>query len=139
MNHNLCQVHNANYARWMKILFKKPCIQKINIQYYLKSKTYIQKKIYKNKQNIYLANVVKGQRSEANVHFMPNVPHLHKTWRAEVPCHSLKYKQQQQWRHHTNTTIKKTWTIRSEGTLKKITMVPNDHDHEKDTNRMKTW
>jgi len=47
MNHNLCQVHNANYTRWIKILLKKPCIQKINIKLFSKIKNLHTKKIYK--------------------------------------------------------------------------------------------
>jgi len=47
MNHNLCQVHNANYTRWIKFLLKKPCIQKINIKLFSKIKNLHTKEIYK--------------------------------------------------------------------------------------------
>jgi hypothetical protein len=59
--------------------------------------------------------------------------------RGEIPYHSLKYKQQQQWCHHTNMTMKEAQTMGGKGTFKKITMVPNDHNHKRNTNRVKTW
>jgi hypothetical protein len=52
--------------------------------------------------------MVEGQRFEAYVRFISNVPHT-KHERGEVPCHSLN-KQQQGW-HEANMTTKETWTI----------------------------
>lgn len=139
MNHNLCLVHNANYTRWMKILLNKSCIQKINIHSVSKSKyIYIPKKSIKKqtKRKEWIFKKIKKSTLIKNKTFILQTwskakglrpmcipcPMSHigtKQEGGEVPCHSLKYKQQQQWWHHANTTMKKTWTTRGEGTFKK--------------------